>query len=39
MVNGVINEARRLEKLYLCKQVMTETKSYNDLMYDKMAND
>ena len=39
MVNGVINEARRLEKLYLCKHVMTETRSYNDLMYDKMAND
>ena len=40
MVNGTINEACKLEKkIYLCKHVMTETRSYNDLMFDKMAND
>ena len=39
MDNGTINEACKLEKIFLCKHVMTETRSYNDLMYDKMAND
>ena len=39
MVNGTINEACKLEKIFVCKHVMTETRSYNDLMYDKMAND
>ena len=39
MVNGTINEACKLEKIFLCKHVMTETRSYNDLKHDKMAND
>ena len=39
MVNGTINEACKLEKKFLCKHVMTETRSYNDLMHEKMANE
>ena len=39
MVNGTINEACKLEKNIPLQTVMTETRSYNDLMHDKMAND